>query len=90
MASADRHEIVVVQEHVHEVFAGAERRVRLVPASANGQPAFAAYYWREETGAYELRAMQVLTLRGDRIKEITGFADPAMLRPFGLPARLTA
>jgi RNA polymerase sigma-70 factor (ECF subfamily) len=71
-------------------FAGAERRVRLVRASANGQPAFAAYYWREEAGAYELRAMQVLTLRGDRIKEITGFADPAMLRPFGLPAQLTA
>jgi RNA polymerase sigma-70 factor, ECF subfamily len=71
-------------------FAGAERRVRLVPLRANGQPAFAGYYWRDEAGAYELRAMQVLTLRGAHIKEITGFADPAMLRPFGLPARLDA
>jgi RNA polymerase sigma-70 factor (ECF subfamily) len=68
-------------------FAGAERRVRLMPLSANGQLAFAGYYWHDEADAYELRAMQVLTLRGDRIKEITGFADPAILLPFGLPAQ---
>jgi RNA polymerase sigma-70 factor, ECF subfamily len=70
-------------------FAGSERRVRLVPTWANGQPAFGAYYWREETGAYEGRALQVLTLRQGRIKEITGFADPAVLRPFGLPEQLS-
>jgi RNA polymerase sigma-70 factor (ECF subfamily) len=69
-------------------FAGEERRVRLVPTWANGQPAFAAYYWKPETAAYELAALQVLTLRQGRIKEITGFASLAMLRPFDLPTRL--
>jgi RNA polymerase sigma-70 factor (ECF subfamily) len=71
-------------------FAGEVRRVRLVPTWANGQPAFGAYYWNEETGAYVPRALQVLTLRRGRIDDITGFADPAMMRPFGLPARLEA
>jgi hypothetical protein len=30
----------------------------------------------------------VLTLRGDRITEITGFLDPVMYASFGLPAKL--
>jgi RNA polymerase sigma-70 factor (ECF subfamily) len=70
-------------------FAGEERRMRLVPTRANGQPAFGAYYWNEEAGAYLPRALQVLTLRGGQIADITGFVDPAMMRPFGLPERLT-
>ncbi len=70
-------------------FAGKERRVRLLPTWANGQPAFGGYYWNEETGAYIPRALQVLTLRQARIADITGFANPAVLRPFGLPERLS-
>jgi RNA polymerase sigma-70 factor (ECF subfamily) len=69
-------------------FAGAERRMRLVPTRANGQPAFGAYYWNEDEQAYLPRALQVLTFRSDRIADITGFADPEMMRPFGLPERL--
>jgi len=30
----------------------------------------------------------VLTIDGDRIIEITGFADPALFPAFGLPAHL--
>ena len=71
-------------------FAGDVRRVRLVPTWANGQPAFGAYYWNDEAGVYVPRALQVLTLRDGRIDDITGFADPAMLRPFDLPERLEA
>jgi RNA polymerase sigma-70 factor, ECF subfamily len=70
-------------------FAGEQRRVRLVPTRANGQPAFAAYYWNDDAGAYVPRALQVLTLRNDEIIDITGFADPALLRPFDLPERLS-
>jgi RNA polymerase sigma-70 factor, ECF subfamily len=69
-------------------FAGEERRMRLVPTRANGQPAFGAYYWNEDAGAYLPRALQVLTLRGGQIADITGFVDPAMMGPFGLPERL--
>jgi RNA polymerase sigma-70 factor (ECF subfamily) len=64
--------------------------MRLVPTQANGQPAFGAYYWNEEEDAYVPRALQVLTLRGRRIADITGFVDPEMLKPFGLPERLHA
>jgi len=71
-------------------FAGEERRMRLVPTRANGQPAFGAYYWNDEAGAYIPRALQVLTFREGRIADITGFADPAMMAPFGLPERLEA
>ena len=65
------------------------RRVRLVPTRANGQPAFAAYYWNDEQDAYVPRALQVLTLRQGRIEDITGFVDPGLFGPFGLPERLT-
>jgi RNA polymerase sigma-70 factor, ECF subfamily len=64
------------------------REVRLVPATANGQPAFGAYRWREEEGAYLPFTLQVLTLEGERIREITGFVDPGALAGFELPARL--
>jgi RNA polymerase sigma-70 factor (ECF subfamily) len=70
-------------------FAGEQRRVRLMPTRANGQPAFAAYYWNDEQDAYLPRALQVLTLRQGRIVDITGFVEPGMLAPFNLAERLT-
>ena len=69
-------------------YAGEQRRVRLVPMRANGQPAFAGYFWNDEQGAYLPRVLQVLTLRQGHIDDITGFVDPGMLAPFGLPERL--
>ena len=66
-------------------FAATQRRVRVVPTSANGQPAFAVYHWSEEAGAYAPVALQVLTLRGDRITDITAFVNPALMRRFDLP-----
>ena len=66
-------------------FAGEERRVRLVPTWANGQLAFGDYQWNEEAGAYVPVALQVLTLRGDRIADITAFVNPALVRRFDLP-----
>src|SRR5437763_8693772 len=40
---------------------------------ANGQPAIGAYTWHEEEQAYLPFALDVLTLEGDRIKEVTAF-----------------
>jgi RNA polymerase sigma-70 factor (ECF subfamily) len=61
------------------------RRWKMVPISANGQPAFATYDWNEQTGAFAPHSISVLTLRGGQIEEITAFLDPKLLAPFVLP-----
>ncbi|MFD0206992.1 MULTISPECIES: sigma-70 family RNA polymerase sigma factor [Saccharothrix] len=61
---------------------------RHLPTSANGQPAVACYLWDEDAGAYLAWSIDVLTLRGDRIREITSFVDSAHFPAFGLPASL--
>jgi len=66
------------------------RRVRLVPGRASGQLALGAYGWDEERSAYVPYALQVLTLRGGAIADVTGFVTPAALPAVGLPAELTA
>jgi RNA polymerase sigma-70 factor, ECF subfamily len=58
-------------------------RTRLVPAAANGQPAFAAYL-RGGDGVYRPHAMIVLTLTGTLITRIVIFLEPALFRLFGL------
>jgi RNA polymerase sigma-70 factor (TIGR02960 family) len=64
---------------------------RLVPARANGQLAVACYQG-SAPGApetpFRLSAINVITLRGGRIAELTGFLDPAVHRRFGLAAEL--
>src|SRR6266496_3433418 len=66
------------------------RRWRMVPMSANGQPALATYVWNEQTGAFTRHSVSVLTLRGDLIEEIMAFMNPDLLEAFGLPASLPA
>ena len=61
------------------------RRWKMVPTSANGQPALATYEWNEQTGAFTPHSVSVLTLRGSRIEAITAFLDPELLKPFALP-----
>jgi ketosteroid isomerase-like protein len=63
-------------------------RTRLVPAAANGQPAFAAYL-RDADGAYRAHAIIVLTLSGALITRIVIFLEPALFRLFGLARELT-
>ena len=46
---------------------------RHLPAHANGQPAVAAYTWHEHEQAYLPFALDVLTLRGERIEQVTAF-----------------
>jgi RNA polymerase sigma-70 factor, ECF subfamily len=66
------------------------RRVRVVPTRASGQPAFGTYSWDPERERYMPTVLQVITLRGDRIEEITGFVEPALFAGFGLPDSLGA
>jgi RNA polymerase sigma-70 factor (ECF subfamily) len=74
-----------VAEFLRELPLSAAKRWRLVPTSANAQPAFGAYLWDEAAGLFSLHDVIVLTLRGSRIEEITAFLDPEALRQFGLP-----
>ncbi len=61
---------------------------RRVPTWANGQPAVAGYLAGPDTGAYTAYVIDVLTLRGGRIAEVTAFIDADLFPFFGLPAVL--
>src|SRR5215218_1885836 len=54
-------------------------RWRHLPARANGQAAVASYCWYEEDEVYRPFALDVLTLDGGRIKEITSFITRSTL-----------
>jgi RNA polymerase sigma-70 factor (ECF subfamily) len=55
-----------------------EWRWRHLPLRVNGQLTSAAYSWVEEDGVYLPFALDVLTLEGRRIKEVTAFITRAM------------
>jgi hypothetical protein len=75
-------------------------RWRLVPASANGQLASGAYAWDAEKGSYTPFSLDVLTLEGALVMEVTVFVTPETHGParerfaadvfkrFGMPDRL--
>jgi RNA polymerase sigma-70 factor (ECF subfamily) len=65
-------------------------RRRLLPTRANGQPATAHYVWDHDAEAFLPHAIHVLTLEGDRIREITVFHAPEAFARFGLPETLDA
>jgi RNA polymerase sigma-70 factor, ECF subfamily len=65
-------------------------RWRLIPVRANGQLAFCAYAWDDKTQTFVLHAVNVLTLRGAQIQEITAFLAPDAFRGFDLPAAVPA
>jgi RNA polymerase sigma-70 factor (ECF subfamily) len=44
-----------------------------LPARANGQPAVASYTWDEEKAVYRAFSLNVLTLRGKAIGDVTSF-----------------
>jgi RNA polymerase sigma-70 factor (ECF subfamily) len=61
---------------------------RHLPTGANGQPAVACYLDRTGTGRHLAWSVNVLTLRGTRIAEVTSFLGPAHFPAFGLPPTL--
>lgn len=61
---------------------------RLTPLRANGQLGFACYILEPGADAFRLGAVNVLSLRAGRIREIAGFLDPDLHRHLGLPVEL--
>lgn len=61
---------------------------RHLPTTANGQPAVASYLRRDGSGAHLAWSVDVLTLNGERIGQITSFVDPEHFAVFGLPRGL--
>ncbi len=55
---------------------------------ANGQLAVAYYALDDETGRFKATAIDVITVDGERIGEITAFILPDLFPSFGLPAEL--
>jgi RNA polymerase sigma-70 factor, ECF subfamily len=64
------------------------RRWRMVPTSANGQPALATYAWDERSAAFMSHSLSVLTLREGKIEEITAFMTRDPFPHFHLPASI--
>src|SRR5690242_18846985 len=60
---------------------------RVVPTSANGQPAFGLYLADPHASVYRAYGLQVITTAGDHITAITCFTTDVMTR-FGLPRTL--
>jgi RNA polymerase sigma-70 factor (ECF subfamily) len=58
--------------------------LRMIPTSANGQPALAAYQ-RDRDGSYRAHAVQVLTCSAAGIAHVVAFRDPGLFALFGLP-----
>jgi RNA polymerase sigma-70 factor (ECF subfamily) len=73
---------------------GPPRRLRLVPVAASGQPALAFYRFDAAastdagTDTYLPVAIDVLTLRGDRVAAVTAFRSPELFDRFDLPPAL--
>jgi RNA polymerase sigma-70 factor (ECF subfamily) len=61
---------------------------RYLLTSANGQPAVAFYLGADAESPHHAWAIAVLTVRGDRIAEITSFLSPDHFPPFGLPSSM--
>ncbi|NED94704.1 sigma-70 family RNA polymerase sigma factor [Phytoactinopolyspora alkaliphila] len=58
--------------------------MRLIPASANGQPAFGVYM-RGDDGVHHKFGLQVLTMRASRVAHVAMFFDVSLFEAFGLP-----
>ena len=63
--------------------------LRFVPTRANGQIALGVYKFDDESGRFQPIALEVLSLRGELIAEVTSFRDPELVRLFDLPEELT-
>ncbi len=59
------------------------------PTGANGQVAVASYLWDEEAAAYLAWSINVLTLRGSQIADVTSFLSPDHFARFGLPGSVS-
>jgi RNA polymerase sigma-70 factor, ECF subfamily len=64
-------------------------QLRLLPAEANGQPAFGMYLL-QDSGEYHAFQLHVLHLSGSVIDHVAAFFDTTLFAKFGLPETLPA
>ena len=64
---------------------GPPPRLRYMPTRSNGQVALGTYQLDPEHGGCLPLALDVLTLRGEEIADVTAFRTPAIFPRFGLP-----
>jgi RNA polymerase sigma-70 factor (ECF subfamily) len=65
-----------------------DKHWRLVPTFVNGQPGFGHYLLDQTSGSYVGHGLNVLTLRGAQIAEITAFVYADSFPTFGLAGTL--
>jgi RNA polymerase sigma-70 factor, ECF subfamily len=63
-------------------------RWKMLPTSANGQPALAGYLWDDDAAAFMPNCLSILSLREREIEEVTAFLTPEAFRRFELPASI--
>lgn len=63
-----------------------ERRFRLHPTVANGQPAFALYKAEWDATSFGAHGIQLVSLGTDSIQRVITFLTPRLVTAFGLPA----
>jgi RNA polymerase sigma-70 factor, ECF subfamily len=61
---------------------------RMVPVRANGQLAFGCFRWDDDVRCFIAHSLDVVTLRGTQVADITAFHLGDDLRRFGLPEAL--
>jgi RNA polymerase sigma-70 factor (TIGR02960 family) len=66
-----------------------QSRWRFAPTTANGQLAFGTYLWDAAAGHFVPGGLDVLTIRGGHVGEVTAFLDAEFTR-FGLPETISA
>jgi RNA polymerase sigma-70 factor (ECF subfamily) len=64
-----------------------QSRRRFLPTTANGHPAFGTHRWDDAEQQYVPGGLDVLTIRGDHVADVTVFLTADLTR-FGLPARI--
>jgi RNA polymerase sigma-70 factor (ECF subfamily) len=69
---------------------GPPPRLRYIPTRANGQLALGTYALDPQRNRFLAIALDVLTLRGTRIADVTAFRTPEVFPRFGLPSELAA
>jgi RNA polymerase sigma-70 factor (ECF subfamily) len=67
--------------------ASAAGDMRMVPTSANGQPAF-GLYMRDPDGVHRAFQLQQLTLSDGKVSHVAAYFDLSLFPTFGLPDRL--
>jgi RNA polymerase sigma-70 factor (ECF subfamily) len=77
-----------IRRFLAHIVATRPHRYRLVPVAANGQAAVAVYTAPLAGGEFRGEAINLVSMRGGLVTQMTRFAAPLLYPSFGLPERL--